>query len=210
MIKKIIVSENIIKESYPPHFNLEKFKTLLHSGQLKYARQNLTSLSQGGTSRQVFEIDNEKVLKVALSEKGRAQNELESAWALHRWHGDIVTEVFNFDDEDYNWVEAERAIPLKSVSALKKIFGGIDLYKLQKFLENNRPELTEKEQEFLENSELVHELSVMVGNFDMPLGDIMRPSSWGLVTRDGEQMPVLLDYGLNRKTHEKYYQKYGR
>lgn len=170
-------------------------------------KKNLKGLSSGGTSRHVFAIDDKTVLKIARSERGRAQNRLESDWSLQSWHGNILTKLIDFDDENYNWVRVERAIPLKSVATLKKMFSGIDLYQIEKYLENRNPDITEEQRKFLDNDELVQEILMMTGNFNMPIGDILRPSSWGFVTRDGKQVPVLLDYGLNRRTLEKYYSK---
>lgn len=38
-------------------------------------------------------------------------------------------------------------------------------------------------------------------------GDLLRPSSWGVVNRNGEEIIVLVDYGLTDETYKNFYQR---
>ena len=73
MIKLI---ENV-DEAYPASFNMEEFKNMKSFNQrIQYCEQNLQRISSG-SSRIVYRIDDEKVLKLAKNKKGLAQNEAE-------------------------------------------------------------------------------------------------------------------------------------
>ena len=81
-MKKIIVTEaqymKIINEmAYPVSFNMDEFKMLkTFAARIKYCQARLQRISSG-SSRIVYKIDNEKVLKLAKNRKGIAQNEAE-------------------------------------------------------------------------------------------------------------------------------------
>ena len=81
-MKKIIVTESqymkIIDEmAYPVSFNMAEFKTLTTFAEcIRYCQTRLQRISSG-SARIVYKIDNEKVLKLAKSRKGIAQNEAE-------------------------------------------------------------------------------------------------------------------------------------
>jgi hypothetical protein len=45
----------------------------------------------------------------------------------------------------------------------------------------------------------------IIGNYNMPIGDIKRPSSWGIVNRNGKKTPVLIDFGLTQDILNQYY-----
>ena len=81
-MKKIIVTESqymkIIDEmAYPVSFNMAEFKTLkTFAERIRYCQTRLQRISSG-SARIAYKIDNEKVLKLAKSRKGIAQNEAE-------------------------------------------------------------------------------------------------------------------------------------
>ena len=81
-MKKIIVTEaqymKIINEmAYPFSFNMDEFKMLkTFAARIKYCQARLQRISSG-SSRIVYKIDSEKVLKLAKNRKGIAQNEAE-------------------------------------------------------------------------------------------------------------------------------------
>ena len=39
------------------------------------------------------------------------------------------------------------------------------------------------------------------------IGDLLRPSTWGVVKRNGEEIIVLVDYGLTDETYKNFYQR---
>ena len=83
-MKKNIVTESqymkiIDGMAYPVSFNMAEFKTLkTFTARIKYCQARLQRISSG-SARIVYKIDNEKVLKLAKSRKGIAQNEAEGS-----------------------------------------------------------------------------------------------------------------------------------
>ena len=76
--KKIYLTEeqfNYLKEmAYPTSFNMEEFKSIRSfADRVKYCEQRLKKLG-AGSSRRVYQIDNEKCLKLAKNGKGIGQN----------------------------------------------------------------------------------------------------------------------------------------
>jgi hypothetical protein len=45
----------------------------------------------------------------------------------------------------------------------------------------------------------------LLGNYEIPVGDLIRTSSYGLVKRNGQDTIVLIDYGLNQENYDSYY-----
>ena len=74
-IRKVL--KESIEEAYPESFNMETFKSLRnHAERNRYAAEHLQKIA-AGSSRIVYKIDDEKVLKLAKNDKGIAQNETE-------------------------------------------------------------------------------------------------------------------------------------
>lgn len=106
------IVESLLDEDYPLTFNMEHFKTLRSFNQrIQYCEQNLQRISSG-TSRIVYKIDNEKVLKLAKNSKGLAQNEVEAGYSKYNDLEDLVARTFDYDEKNL-WVEMELARPVR-------------------------------------------------------------------------------------------------
>lgn len=106
--------------AYPKAFDMEEFKSIrTFTGRVEYCRSKLRYLGRG-SSRMVFEIDDEKVLKLAYNTKGVAQNEAEADPSLQRYG--IFAEVFDYHPS-YYWIEMEKAVPAK-IKDFDRIYGG--------------------------------------------------------------------------------------
>lgn len=53
----------------------------------------------------------------------------------------------------------------------------------------------------------IPELIRLMGDYQLPHGDLCRISSYGLVKRDGEVMIVLIDSGLTNDVYDTYYSR---
>jgi hypothetical protein len=53
--------------------------------------------------------------------------------------------------------------------------------------------------------EFVYDMFQYIGNYDVPVGDLTRLSSYGLVKRNGQDAIVLIDYGLSSDVYSSYY-----
>ena len=72
-----ILWEQFIEEDYPASFNMDEFKMLRSfNARINYCQARLKRISSG-SSRIVYQIDDELVLKLARNVKGLAQNEAE-------------------------------------------------------------------------------------------------------------------------------------
>ena len=207
------IQESDLLEDYPASFDMETFKSLKsHAGRNRYAQEHLQRLSSG-SSRIVYKIDEEKVLKLAKNEKGVAQNEVEIEYGQYSDIEDVVAKIFDYDDQTNLWVEMELARKVKP-SDFKNIVGysfedyraaihnyGIDSGNSRGF---KYPIDKELAQDMWEN-EFMYEIFDYIGNYGVPTGDLERTNSYGLVKRDGQDKIVLIDYGLTHDVYSSYY-----
>jgi hypothetical protein len=201
--------------AYPASFNMEEFKQLTSfEKRYKYCKDKLKYVARG-SSRYVFIIDDEKVLKLARNLKGVEQNERE--YDMSREYG-IVAQVYDCDDR-YLWIEMERT---KKITKLQfQNLSGIRLETLGEALRDFESENTnhygryypvplkrpDYEKELLDDDgddykEVYRELTDMIINFDQAGGDMAVISSWG-VNAAGDLK--LIDAGLSMDIWEKRY-----
>ena len=55
--------------------------------------------------------------------------------------------------------------------------------------------------------EFVYGIFQYLGNYNVPVGDLMRLNSYGIVKRNNEDNIVLIDYGLTNETYNTHYKK---
>lgn len=203
-----------IFEAASPNFSLEALSSIpSFKGRLAYCKQELGIRWGTGSSRTVFDIDDEKVLKLALNEKGIAQNEAEHDSSSGT---DMTANVYDCDD-DYLWLVSERCIPAKASDFPHVV--GEDFKTVQSFIRSTYllysrygkmflPHMTDTERHRLvDNNEWFERLSNYMCNYEPPYGDLCRISSWGLVQRNGETTLVILDSGLDFNVLNTYYGK---
>lgn len=195
------------EEDYPEAFSFEKFKAIpSFNGRLKYASEHLKKLASG-SSRVVYEVDDDKVLKIAKNRKGLAQNAAESDWGAQNY--DIVARVYDTDEDNF-FVEMQKA--KKVTPASFKNFFGFTLEQLDTFLkyENARKHgkkipINPNFLEFMYNYEYVQDLMTFITNYDFPMpGDFTRPSTWGEVEENGRKRLVLVDFGFTNDASALY------
>lgn len=209
-IKKML-REGLLDEDYPTSFNMDEFKSLTSfNKRIKYCEQHLTRLGSG-SSRIVYKIDDDKVLKLAKNKKGLAQNEVEADIHASGWHDDILAHII--DAHNHNlWVEMELARPAKK-GDFKKIIG-YDLNQIHQFLMNHHTGKNggkvqdfqdEKLMEELWELEFVSDVLSVLDNWEAHPGDLGRTSSYGIVNRNGTDEIVIVDYGITGDVVQTYY-----
>lgn len=209
------ILEDLIDEDYPISFDFEEFKSLTSfAARIRYCEEHLQRISSG-SSRIVYKIDNEKVLKLAKNKKGLAQNEIEASYSNDNLIGDIVAKVFDYHQDDL-WIEMELARRM-SKSDFKRITGfNWDDYitAIWNYGKQVNPQRTrglqkkpmEKEiEEAMWEDEFIYDMFQFIGNFDIPVGDLTRTNSYGIVKRDASEEVVLIDYGLTHEVYDSYY-----
>lgn len=202
---------DIVLEDYPTNWNVEEFKKLTSFNQrIQYCEKNLTRISSG-SSRVVYKIDETKVLKLAKNKKGIAQNEVEIDFSNDYMWDEIVAKIFNYDPDNL-WLEMELARKLttnefKSITGLtfEEYCAGLRYYeslqKPKRVINYSEPEGYD---DMWEN-EFAYEILNIVGSYDIPVGDLCKTSTYGVVSRGGGNAVVMIDYGLTGEVYNSYY-----
>ena len=180
----------VVVEDYPQQFDMNHFKQLkTFKDRIAYCEANLKRLNSG-SSRIVYQIDNEKVLKLAKNEKGLAQNGAEYDVYRHSYYGEeIAANIFDIEDNNL-WIESEFATKV-TPNAFKQYINGVSFndfanYVRYKIYENQgkasgfsapSSEISEK----LDNNEFTQNLINTAIEMDLVPGDLTRISSYGLV-----------------------------
>lgn len=206
-------NESELTEEYPTTFSFEELKKLnSYRTKKKYIESHLGKPLGIGTSRLVYRVDKTKVLKLAKNKRGLAQNEVEIDWGRETYFNDIVAKVFDFDNDDYYWVEMELALPI-SVNDFKKIwdvnFKELWLYLHNQFYINHGKRANWyqniKIKEKLDENEKVQSLLDFMLQSDTIPGDLTKKNSWGKVLREYGEELVLIDFGLTNNVYQSYY-----
>lgn len=216
-----VISEAIMHEmAYPVGFDMEELKSLKsYAARIAYCNQRLQKLGIG-SARIVFAVDDEKVLKVAKNRKGLAQNQEEMQdWRQNYY--DCFAKVYD-TSEDGIFLEMQAARRAKN-SDFKRLTG-YDFevmcawirYTASLYSRWNRRYLNDKAYDALFNSE---EWADGLDNYNLfscihsylcdtqtnAYGDFCRLSSWGVVSENGEERLVLIDFGLTDEVFDTYY-----
>ena len=202
-------------EAYPTSFNMEEFKQIKSFNQrIQYCEQHLQRLSSG-SSRIVYRIDDQKVLKLAKNKKGLAQNEAEVDYGTEIYLEGIVAEIFEYDENGL-WVEMELA--RKMTAGDFKRISGFEFKDFAAALNNYHHERTNFRNGYkmdvdpeivaqMWEDEFVYGIFQYLGNYDVPVGDLTRLSTYGIVKRDGQDTIVLIDYGLTEDVYNDHYRE---
>ena len=125
---KIIVNEcqfeklkDIIKEmAYPNSFNFDEFRSCKSFAErVRYCEARLQRIASG-SSRIVYQVDNEKVLKLAKNQKGVAQNQVEYRLGTEPYYT-CFAEIYEYDEQGL-WIEMEFCRKAKKFD-FKAIYG---------------------------------------------------------------------------------------
>lgn len=221
MPRKVLFSESairLIKEAALDSFSLQQLASIpTYAGRLKYCKQQLGNPIGSGSSRTVFQIDDEKVLKLAKNQKGIAQNEKENEVSRY-YSADIFPEVYE-NAEDFSFLVSDFVLPAKPQDFVQLLGIKWDDYvalvtRLYLNYANNRQAWaigdamdSERANELLENNEWLYELQCYMGDYGIPFGDLVRIANYGLTNKDGHTKLVILDSGLDEEILNSYYSR---
>jgi hypothetical protein len=202
-----------LREDYPSHFDMEHFKSLKTFAQrIQYCDANLKRIG-GGSSRIVFKIDDQKVLKLAKNKKGIVQNDTEIDRGNDTYYSSILAQVFDSDDDGL-WVEMELATPINKYEFYR--LTNFDLKDVGNYLINFQSEtngrgiVVHQQKPLVDrlvNDEFIQLLRDFVAGTDALAGDLGVATSYGLVKRNGHQELVIIDFGLTDRDYEKLYRE---
>jgi hypothetical protein len=202
--------------NYPEGFELEHFANLPnYRDRVKYCNSTLTRI-KGGSSRTVYKIDKDKVLKLAHNSKGIAQND-EEADDYYQQHHTNVAKVFDADKENGQWIVSEYAEPLHQ-SRFESIVG-IPFKEYAQFLNYHARNVSDEKKirdeaknyatpEIIskcESSDWVQDVIVLCRETNKYILDLAKLDAYGLVRRGGKDVVVVVDYGLNNPVAKEKY-----
>lgn len=106
--------ERVLLEFTQFGFSLGKLDTLNFNEKIKYCREFLGSEIGNGMSRIVFELDDERVLKLAInsSQIFQNKNEVLASKYIGKKFPQLFPKVF-LKADDYSWIVTERVLPFK-------------------------------------------------------------------------------------------------
>ena len=126
----------------------------------------------------------------------------------------VVAEVFD-SHPDNLWVEMELAKKMNKSDFGRIVEMSFDDYKKvihNHWADNVVPEkrvgkynVSDELMEEAWENEFVKEVLMYISNYSVPVGDLQRPSSYGIVKRDWGEDIVLVDYGLDSDVQSNYY-----
>lgn len=209
-----------LNEAAMPGFNARQLSQIpSFAGRLKYCKQMLGPTFGSGSSRVIFEIDDDKVLKLAKNKKGVAQNEFELETSRYT---DAVVKVFDCDD-DCTWLIEENCVPAKEQDFERIIGLPFETYcdliswysNTYRYTSSRLYTISPKEAQELadqlwndDECGFVVQMFDLMGDYQLPSGDLTRISSYGMVKRNGTPQMVLIDSGLNDDIYNTYYRRY--
>lgn len=188
------------------------------AGKVRYCENHLQRISQG-SSRIVYRFDSNTVLKLAKNPKGLAQNEEEVSKSNET---DLFAHIFKFEGENCSWIVSEYA--RRATAADFRRLTGHDFKFVQKYIEliasqysrYRRWNPTPEQEEFHENVmnmdipnwEFFYEINEYLTNYQLEAwGDLTRPSTWGVASRQNGDELVIVDYGLSDEVAAQHYDK---
>ena len=207
-MKSFIIDETLLGEDYPENFSLDDLvRERSYNAKIRYISQHLRKIG-AGSAREVYYVDSTKVVKLAKNDKGVAQNGVEAQGYIQNAYSDIVARVYASDDNDI-WLEMELA---KKISPKRfKELTGLDFNEFGRMLVymiDNKTHFGTPPQEKIDayaEHPFAGELIEMAGNLSMPSGDFQKINSFGEVTREGHQLPVVVDYGFDEHVKSTHY-----
>ena len=212
-----ILHKCMIKEAMGENFSFEELKSIKSfKGRFDYCLKTLGPIQGRGSSRVVFQLSDDKVLKLALNQKGIAQNQAECDWGVQSY--DVVPEIFNESDTDnYYFLVSEYVLPAteedfeqifdfdfttfcQCLVAFWKCYNPHDYCYISP-MDNQSLEV------LLNDSDDLNSFYSYMTDYRVPIGDVIRIQNYGMTNRSGQPQIVLLDSGLNDDVWNKHYKR---
>lgn len=172
------------------------------AGRIRYADQNFSKISQG-SSRSVYDIGNNRVVKLARNKMGISQNTTEGDSYLANMFNILSPSIST--DGNGLYVVAKKYNTAKSIQEVCKRIG-VDKATLDKFVHQmNRNILHRNSRQSVDHveNEFIMEMAQICVDSDMLPGDWNRPSSYG-IDPDTDRL-ILIDWGLSRDVYIEHY-----
>lgn len=210
MIRRCV--RQTINEAMSEAFSFDTLKRInSFNGRLKYCLDTLGFRVGSGSSRTCFQLDDNRILKLALNAKGIAQNEVESRVDNNLDSLGIRPEIYDETDYENNWfIVCEYVLPAKKAD-FKQTLGMTweeycDFVKTCNAEKNGgyHPIDWDAMYEMTENNDSLYGIHDYIANYDAPIGDLLRICNYGLSKSNGI---VILDTGLDDYVFNNFYRE---
>lgn len=221
---KILISEEVmnkIEDQFTIAYqsakenNKDPFKSMLNVA----SKRQLKQIGEG-SSRIVFQINDNEVIKVARNQAGVEQNRLEAFAGRDAIVEDLLVGIER-NSEDYSWVISKKVKPLDDMefAIAEKIVGipwndvrkAVGLDPKSEYETTKVPTGTKKEKDYeekgskkcLRGQDFLKAVVQFTQRYEgMLLGDLTKLSSWGISPKG---CLVILDYGITKKVYKGFY-----
>ena len=220
---EVLISENQYKnlfEAAMPGFRLDVLRSSgSFANMVKYCNKMLGQPIGIGSSRIVYQLDDETVLKLARDPKGIAQNKEEIKIGLESGL-EFVPKIFNGTDERNGiWIISEFVLPATK-GDFRKVFGikFDDIYKFVYHLQlSKNPGFEGMHHTYCVNAiyddyswcvngtRLLKEIESLFNNYNSLVHDLTSIENWGMCRRNGKTYMVILDSGCSREIYNAFY-----
>lgn len=192
----------------PEGFSLDTLKSIKgYAGKIRYVETHLKKIG-AGSSRIAYAIDDNTVLKMAKSDRGKSQNELEADTS--NLYNNICSGVLDEDYQDNLWIISKRVNKLTSPKRFEELtkipwdlYTRALNYEINGRLKGNKNIKRPEEMEQLYENEFFSSITDMAVNYGMGTGDLTRINSYA----DDNGRPVLMDSGLNEQVFNEHYKR---
>lgn len=241
LLLRDLIQDILREDYYQPQFSFKKLNSIkktkgfTEKDKFKFTAEYLEKFFPvfgKGSSRIVFKISSKKVIKLARSEKGIAQNHHELESFLSSKDSKLLAKVYDYDPS-YMWIVSELVRPIKDSADFKsltdmdfelflKLFKTLRFLKIkdwsqlelklktyQKFLDEYGPRhLTVDERFLLDNKELLESSEFFIRFYNLIQGSSFSFEDLTFLEQYGktaEGRLVVLDYGLSDEIYDRLY-----
>lgn len=187
-------------------YEMEKLRNWPWTQRLSYVWFELGLPQIGkGSSRVVFRLDSKRVLKMAINNKGLAQNQAEIDVVTNPKLSPIFAKIYDYGS-DYSWLISELVRPLKSSREFEDLTGLSEFFFL--LMDNLRTPNKEKQEQQIQRWLESHPNNLFFNGIiqAIKIGKL-KPGDIALehLGKTSNGRVVLLDYGLTDDVYSKHY-----
>ena len=187
---------------------------------LAYCREMLGDPIGEGSSRIVFRIDDETVLKLAKNGKGIAQNLEEIRLGTEPYLSSFPKIMNGTDENNGLWIIGENVM-----TATEEYFSdvlGMQFKEMQEYIwavfmsskKGNNKQADDiihhcyaKYEQNDDVMDLLNDIYELCFGFNNDIGDLRNIKNWGMCNRNGRTTMVILDPGFSNEIRDKYYSR---
>ena len=216
----IVITESQYKrlfEAMLPSFSLEELDGIWdYEDKFEYCCEHLGEPIGEGSSRAVFQIDDDRVLKLASDNIGVTQNNIEIDYYERFEHLGLFPMIYG-NSEDSEWIISEYVLPLSEEDVwqllgvkMNEFYGiivSMEYYERGQTSYDQYYTVMERNtlNKYILKYPFFKALNEYIRESDCFIGDLISLNNLGLANRNQKPHIVILDSGLDNKNYYKMY-----